>query len=303
MSQIKSIERLSYILNFVRRGSYPSMQELINYLDNKEMFPSERTLQRDFKTLHDLCRIEVKYNRFRNGYFLDDQDKLEMDEWMQVFELFNTAKAINETLLKSSSSISYIDFDRTRTLMDLEVFKEIFDATVGRQKIQFTHHSFWEDAERNVVLEPHLMKQFENRWYIFGRMPDGEFRRFGMERIQELQTLSESFKPLKKSPKEVFDNIIGLEYEDEVVEEVILSYEPFQGKYVKTQPLHASQKILVDTNEELRISIRVIPNYELHQQILKHAERVQVIAPVWLRERIKERIHLSLEKYRIEQIP
>lgn len=297
MHQIKSLERLSLILNLLRRGSYPSMQEMIYYLENKEMFPTERTMQRDLKTLRDLCRIEVKYDRFRNGYFLDEQDKLEMDEWMQVFELFNTSKAINETLLKSSSTIDYIDFDRTRTLMDLDVFKEILEAIISRHKIQFNHHGFWEDVEENVVLEPHLLKQFENRWYVFGSMPNGEFRRFGMERIKEFQTLAATFKPLKKSPKELFDHVIGLEYEDEVVEEVMLVYQPNQGKYIKTQPLHPSQKILVDTNEELRISIRVIPNYELHQQILKHAERVQVIAPLWLRERIKERIRLSLARY------
>ena len=81
------------------------------------------------------------------------------------------------------------------------------------------------------------------------------------------------------------------------VEEVILSYDPFQGNYIKSQPLHASQRILVDDQNELRISIRVIPNYELEEQILKQGERVKVLEPKWLREGIKERLKQALDGY------
>jgi predicted DNA-binding transcriptional regulator YafY len=78
---------------------------------------------------------------------------------------------------------------------------------------------------------------------------------------------------------------------------VVLSYEAFQGNYIKTQPIHNSQKILVDNDDELRISIRVIPNYELEEQILKQGERVKVVEPKWLQDSIKERLKKALEQY------
>lgn len=297
MSQFKSVERLSFILSYVNDHHYPSKEAIMAHLEERDLFPTERTFQRDLKTLRDMCFIEVKYNRMHNGYFIDEESKPDFDNWMHVFELFNTARIINDTLIKSSANIEYIDFDRTTMRMDPEILKGLLQAVIDRNVVKFMHHSFWTEKSKPMAIMPHLLKQYQNRWYVYGCFPNGEFRSFGIDRITDLEVLSESFKPKMKRPKEMFDNIIGLVYEAEKVEEVILSYDPFQGKYIKTQPLHSSQKILVDDDNELRISIRVIPNYELEEQILKQGERVNVLEPEWLREVVKRRIREALENY------
>lgn len=297
MSQFKSVERLSFILSYVNSHHYPSKQDVMEHLESKDMFPTERTFQRDLKTLRDMCFIEVKYDRARNGYHINEDSKTDFDNWMHVFELFNTARVINETLLKSSSNIDYIDFDRTTMRMDPEILKGLIQAVIDRNIVKFTHHSFWSEKDRPMAIMPHLLKQYQNRWYVYGCFPNGEFRSFGIDRISNLEILSESFKPKMKRPKEMFDNIIGLVYERETIEEVVLSYDSFQGKYIKTQPIHSSQIILKDDETELRISIRVIPNYELEEQILKQGERVKVIEPEWLKDAIRERLKKALGQY------
>lgn len=297
MSQFKSVERLSFILSYVNDHHYPSKEAIMAHLEERDLFPTERTFQRDLKTLRDMCFIEVKYNRMHNGYFINEESKPDFDNWMHVFELFNTARIINDTLIKSSANIEYIDFDRTTMRMDPEILKGLLQAVIDRNVVKFTHHSFWTEKSRSMAIMPHLLKQYQNRWYVYGCFPNGEFRSFGIDRITDLEVLSESFKPKMKHPKEKFDNIIGLVYEAEKVEEVILSYDPFQGNYIKTQPIHSSQKILVDDDIEFRISIRVIPNYELEEQIMKQGERVKVLEPEWLREVVKERLRKALEQY------
>jgi len=297
MSQFKSVERLSFILSYVNDHHFPSKEEVMEHLEAKDLFPTERTFQRDLKTLRDMCFIEVKYNRMHNGYFIEEESRPDFENWMHVFELFNTARVINETLAKSSGNIDYIDFDRTTMRMDPEIMKGLLQAVIDRNMVKFTHHSFWSEKDRPMEILPHLLKQYQNRWYVYGCFPSGEFRSFGIDRISDLEVLSESFKPKMKRPKEMFDNIIGLVYEREKVEEVILSYNPFQGKYIKTQPIHSSQKILVDDDKELRISIRVIPNYELEEQILKQGERVKVMEPEWLRDAIVGRLEQALGQY------
>ena len=297
MPQFKSVERLSLILHFVNHKPFPSTSDLLTYLTDKDLLPTERTLQRDLKTLRDLCGIEIKYNRYHNGYVIDQDSQQSFDHWMQVFELFNTARIIDETLVKSSANIEYIDFDRTAMRMDAEILKGLLKAVIDRHVVEFKHYSYWREEERTMTLQPHLLKQYQNRWYVFGCLPDGEFRSFGIDRIKNLNILPEVFKPKMKRPKEQFDHVIGLVYEGEKVEEVILSFDPFQGNYIKSQPLHASQQILVDNENELRISIRVVPNYELEEQILKQGERVKVVEPEWVRDGIKERLMKALERY------
>ncbi len=297
MSQFKSIERLSHILNFVNDHAFPSKEQIMSYLEDKDLFPTERTFQRDLKTLRDMCFIELKYNRLHNGYFIDEESRPDFENWLHVFELFHTARIINDTIVKSNGNIDCIDFDRTTMRMNSDVLGALLKAVVDRKVIRFKHYSFWREVEREMTIEPHLLKQYQNRWYIYGCLPDGQFRSIGIDRISELEVLSESFKLRMKRPKEVFDNLIGLVYENEDVEQIILSFDPFQGNYIKSLPMHASQKILVDNEQELRISIRVIPNYELEEQILKQGERVKVIEPQWLRDGIRDRLKEAFEHY------
>lgn len=297
MSQFKSIERLSYILNYVNDHSYASKEQIMAYLESRDVFPTERTFQRDLKKLRDMCFIELKYNRLHNGYFIDEESRPDFENWIHVFELFHTARIINDTIIKSSGNIDAIDFDRATMRMNPDTLGDLLKAVLDRQVVRFKHYSYWREEERTMIIEPHLLKQYQNRWYVYGCLQDGQFRSFGIDRISELEILNQSFKQRVKRPKEVFDNLIGLVYENERVEEVVLSFDPFQGNYIKSLPLHASQKILLDNEQELRISIRVIPNYELEEQILKHAERVKVIEPEWLRDGIKERLKEAFGNY------
>ena len=76
---------------------------------------------------------------------------------------------------------------------------------------------------------------------------------------------------------------------------------PIQGKYVKTLPWHASQKILIDDDTESRVSLRVIPNFELTQEILKHGASVKVIKPDWLAQEVRSVLEEALKRYRNEE--
>jgi predicted DNA-binding transcriptional regulator YafY len=215
---------------------------------------------------------------------------------MQLFELFNRANVINEVLIKTPGTINYIDFDQSVSIHQEQLFPSVLNAIIERRKIKFTYQRFWEEESSLIELEPQLLKEYLNRWYVVGTNEAGEFRSYGLERVTEFQILASTFKPKVKNPKKLFYDVIGL-YSENELEQVVLSYQPFQGKYIKSQPLHSSQKILVDNDSELRIEIQVCPNYELEEQLLKQGERVTVLEPQWLRENIKKRINDSLLNY------
>jgi len=87
-------------------------------------------------------------------------------------------------------------------------------------------------------------------------------------------------------------------FSQNTVQDVVLSFTHTQGKYIKTLPLHKSQKVLIDNEKECRIALRVIPNYELTQEILMHGDSVKVMEPAWLAEKIQQILKRALEKYR-----
>jgi predicted DNA-binding transcriptional regulator YafY len=277
--------------------AYPSKKEIIDHLAEKEIYLTERSFERDLKTIRELFFIDVEYNRFKNGYYINTESFSDFSEWVQVFELVNNYQVLNETLIQLTSNCQFIDFDRSTLKLNPEFLKLILKAIINKQYIQFEYTNYQTNAVKSVVLQSVLLKEFQNRWYVCGCEDNGVFKSYGIDRITNLVLINEFFSPTIKNPKELFDQIIGLTLEEYSLEQVVLSFHPLQGKYIKSQPLHSSQQILIEDEIEFKIAIQVIPNYELEEQILKHGERVKVIEPKWLREEIKSRLQKAIHYY------
>jgi predicted DNA-binding transcriptional regulator YafY len=76
-----------------------------------------------------------------------------------------------------------------------------------------------------------------------------------------------------------------------------LSFTPFQGKYIKSLPLHETQQILIDNEKELRISLHIYLMPDFKMEILSMGENVKVLEPKWFAEEIKGHYKAALERY------
>ncbi|NLN37571.1 MAG: WYL domain-containing protein, partial [Bacteroidales bacterium] len=79
--------------------------------------------------------------------------------------------------------------------------------------------------------------------------------------------------------------------------EIILSFDPLQGKYIKTLPLHASQQILEDNTKELRIRLTLYVTHDFIMELLSYGEHLKVIQPSSLAEAMKSAFRNALERY------
>ena len=78
---------------------------------------------------------------------------------------------------------------------------------------------------------------------------------------------------------------------------VKLKFSPKEGPYIKSQPLHNTQEILIDNQSEFIITLDVVPSYELKAQILSYGENVEVIEPQTLRNEISQTLKNAKMKY------
>jgi predicted DNA-binding transcriptional regulator YafY len=288
MSKHGTIRRYTLEIEKIRRGQFPSFQEIKDYLFEHGFEIGDRTIQRDIEQIRFEFGIEIKYNRDKNGYYIDYENSLNIESFFRFLEIVNTAELLTESLLESKDSLKHISFDTGGGLKGIENLKPLLKAIKDNRKISFTHFNFHTEKSRKYTLKPYLLKEYQNRWYVVGIIGGfNEFRTFGIDRIENLEIKTETFKPDKKlNPIEMFNKTIGLVYSENTPQTIVLSFTPTQGKYVKTLPLHSSQRILIDDEQECRISLDVVPNYELTQQILKHGETVNVIKPQWLKDEI-----------------
>ena len=95
--------------------------------------------------------------------------------------------------------------------------------------------------------------------------------------------------PENFSANEMFKYCFGIiTSTDKKPEEIILSFEAVQGKYIKIYPLHATQQLLVDNKEELRIKLTVHITHDLIMELLSYGDEVEVIAPKILRKSLRK---------------
>ena len=299
MSKHGTIRRYTLEIEKIRKGQFPSFEEIKNYLEEHGFGVGDRTIQRDIEQIRFEFSIEIKYNRDKHGYYIDYDSSLNVESFFRFLEIVNTAELLTESLVESKDELNYISFDMGGGLKGIEHLKPILQAIKNHRRISFVHRNFHTGRTRRFTLKPYLLKEYQNRWYVVGLIGGlTDFRTFGIDRIENLEIKAETFTPQGElNPLEIFSQTIGLVYSENTVQQVILSFTSAQGKYIHTLPLHTSQKIIIDDEDEFRVSIEVVPNYELIQQILKHGDTVKVIEPEWLVEEVKSILKRTLEKY------
>jgi predicted DNA-binding transcriptional regulator YafY len=117
---------------------------------------------------------------------------------------------------------------------------------------------------------------------------DKRLKTFGLDRIINFEnTLSRFDYPLSLDVNEIFRHCFGvINLEDCKPEEVVLSFDAEQGKYIKSYPIHESQKIITENNDEFRIMLQLCITHDLIMEILSHGDTVEIIAPKKLKETI-----------------
>ena len=194
----------------------------------------------------------------------------------------------------------FVQFETVPQVGGSEYLGTLLQCIKEGKEISFDYQPFQKREISTYNLDPYLLKEYRNRWYLIGYHQSREaFLTFGLDRIRRVDPTEESFQTQDGfDPDKYFKHSIGITAQnDQEPVDVVLAFSPMQGKYIKSQPLHGSQKLLMDTEKEVRISLHVLPTIELEMQILGYGPGVQVLEPPFLREKIRKQIVSTLDQY------
>lgn len=298
MSKRESIARYNLIIKKLRKqpadfeqiSTYLSLEsELQEYNFNV----SKRTFQRDLDDIRSLYNIDIVYDFSRKVYFIDLEEQPELNE--RILEAFDTFNALNITDRLSN----YIHFEKRRP-QGTENLYGLLHAIKNKVQISFSYKKFWEDEMSQRTAEPYALKEFKNRWYVLANdLKDNKVKSFALDRLTELEITRKKFQlPIDFDVNEHYKYCFGIISPNEhQPQEVILSFDPFQGKYIKTLPLHESQVILKDNEEELLIKLTLFLTHDFLMEILSYGDNVKVIQPESLIEELKTSYENALKLY------
>ena len=298
MSKRESITRYSLIIKKLRKTP-ATFNEISDYLlleselQEYNFNVSKRTFKRDIEDISSLYNIDIVYDFSRKVYYIDFDEQSEINE--RIFEAFDTFNALNI----SDRLSDYIHFEK-RGPQGTENLFGLLHAIKNKVQICFSYQKFWEDIVTLRVVEPYALKEFKNRWYVLANdIKDNKVKSFALDRLTELEITNKKFQlPNNFNTNEHFKFSFGIiSPNGHEPQEVILSFDPFQGKYIKTLPLHESQVILKDNEQELLIKLSLYLTHDFFMEVLSFGENVKVIQPESLISDLKRTYKNVLKLY------
>ena len=192
-----------------------------------------------------------------------------------------------------------IRFDSNVDLKGIHFLTPLFNAIINKRVLHVKYKDFKSSEPYDVIFHPYYLKQFNNRWFVFGLNPDVEniYWNLALDRIESLSETSLEYTPTDNDWDDYFYDIVGVTRPQGVdIQEVVLNFSPVLAPYILTKPIHPSQK---DKNEPsgLEVRIKVIPNIELIKLLLSFGDQVEVISPEHLRDTIKESLKKAYHCY------
>jgi predicted DNA-binding transcriptional regulator YafY len=187
-----------------------------------------------------------------------------------------------------------ISFQENEFLPGLNYLTALYNYIKNKQVIKVIYKSFKFETEQEYCISPYHLKQFNNRWFLFGWNHKENFiQNLALDRFIELEMGTDKYMECEINFVEYFEDIIGVSNNLEI-EAVKIKIQLSDNiiPYIKSKPIHESQRIV-----ENILQIEVKLNYELESVILSYGENMKVIEPLELINNLKQRIKLMKDFY------
>lgn len=210
----------------------------------------------------------------------------------KVIDAVNIRKGITNT----NANKVVVLTDNFEKFSGNEWIPQIVEAIDSNFSIELDYKKFGTNESKKSKVHPYLLKEDRHRWYLIGMNKKGIVT-YGLDRIIELNTLKEKFLPCVLDFEEYFKYSFGVTVDGEAIE-VILSFTPYQGNYLKTLKIHATQEVIVDNETEFKISVKVQPSWEFYEKILGYGDNVTIVSPPEIVNQLKKKLEQISNLYK-----
>ena len=148
------------------------------------------------------------------------------------------------------------------------------------------------------VVSPFALKLFHQRWYLLARTEEQQMRIYALDRMTMVELTDEPFEmPADFSPQEYFAEYYGVLTDNTPMAHVVLRAHNKTPNYLRTLPLHHSQREIATTPDYADFSLDIRPTADFLGQLLSHGNGIEVLEPLELREKMRQMIAETLKRY------
>jgi predicted DNA-binding transcriptional regulator YafY len=321
--------RLRVLDQCLRSGHAYSGKELTEFINRELELRGEPTITSRTTLMDDLLNIENEYHtnivrkkhgrqttyQYEDPNFsifsteLSEDDLLHLTQALDILKRFDgmpeadwvaeLSARLNLCMSNQKEVRAAVGFESSMYNKGMEHFTPLFNAIRKKTTVELRYQSFRMAEPQTLIVHPYYLKQYNNRWFLFCCNSDyTNLSNYPLDRILSVKLAHVPYRDTDIDFDEYFADMIGVSRRNgQEPEDVVLRFPKDQYKYVATKPWHGSQKIVDENSSTITLQLHVVLNYELEQKILSFGQYVEVISPMTLRERIKDRLSQSLLQY------
>ncbi len=288
---------------------------------------SKRTVQMDIQMMRSeklgynapIVVYDSKYYKYEDEDYsitntpLSEQDLKTMSEAVEVLQQFKGFSYFSEmgdivsrledhVTSAKQKTIPVIDFEKNEDLKGLNYLDIIYKAIVNKQTLEVDYRSFKARSSKRFILYPYLLKEYRNRWFIFGRRR-AQLVNLALDRIQEIEIKNDA-KFVENDlfdTQTFFDDVIGVTKNIGMKADVVrFQVDSDNAPYVQTKPFHKSQRVIEEKEDGSKVfEIEVVNNHELHRVLFGFADSIKVLSPESLANFMAWKLHKASNNYLI----
>jgi predicted DNA-binding transcriptional regulator YafY len=320
MATFPQLERFIWFDGRLRQKRFPNASHLA---DRFEI--SQKTAQRDIRSLRDRLRAPIDYDHSHRGYYYTEEDfdlprlPATQEEMLAVLVarelLSHSAEGFIGEAFRSfckkfldAAAVPGMDGERIDGYFSAswhgfspapdKIFRTVAEALIESRMIAIEYHSPGSGARTQRIVEPHHLQYYMASWVLIAYCRlRGDWRKFYLSRINSLETLPETFdlRPREQWAQQL-EGAFGI-FQGAASIPVTLRFNPFRARWVREQLWHPAQEIRETPDGGLEISFPVADFREVKMMILQFGADVHVLAPRALRDEIRDEVARMREMY------
>lgn len=285
------LQKYTWLIDTIRRAGKISHKDLSNkWQCHKELSdcrPLHRaTFNRWREAIYDQFGIIIECQK-TGGYLYyisnpEDIDEDKLKKWL--LDSFAVGNIIGDNLsLKGRILVNDIPSGR-------EYLTSILAAMKENRVVNIRYRPFKKSKSYSFPIESYCVKLFENRWYVLAHnVRYGDVRLYGLDRLENVEVTDETFKfPKGFDAEEFFAGSYGIVVGTGIKpEKIVLRANQDHKHYLKSLPMHHSQRLIEDCGEYADFELFLAPTYDFVMKLLQVGAMIEVISPGHLRKTMK----------------
>ena len=209
----------------------------------------------------------------------------QLQDFDQFVEMSDVVNRLQDKLAVTKNNRKpIVHFDNVPDLKGLRLLNPLYSHIAHKQTLRIMYQSFTAREPREFILCPYLLKEFRNRWFLFGSKAD-DLLLFNLP-LDRIVSVEPSDVPFRENPEfdaeHFFDDVIGVSKNIHDKAKCVKFWASAeQSRYIMTKPLHPSQRLLSEDEKDRSciFSIKVVINFEMYSVFMSYGPRVKILSP------------------------